>query len=47
MTYVTTPLHKSPYARGHEIINLVSPFLGHHYFKLSFFRCMPESREFF
>ena len=34
MTYMTTPQHKNPCPRGHEIYNFGRPFLGHHYYIL-------------
>ena len=34
MTYMTTPSHKNPCHRGHEIYNFGRPFLGHHYYIL-------------
>ena len=35
MTYMSTPLHKDPCPRGHEIYNFDKPFLGHHNFAFS------------
>ena len=31
---MTTPWHKNPCPRGHEIYNFGRPFLGHHYYIL-------------
>ena len=34
MTYMETPLHKTPYPGIHDICNFGRPFLGHHYYIL-------------
>ena len=36
MTYLATPLHKNPCPGGYIIYNFGGPFLGHHYYNLSF-----------
>ena len=33
-TYLSTPQHKNPFPRGHEIYKFGRPFLGYHYYKL-------------
>ena len=36
MTYMAMPYYKTPCPGGHEIYNFSRPFLGHHYFIVSF-----------
>ena len=36
ITYMVTALYKNPCPGGHEIYNFARPFLGHHYYTLSF-----------
>ena len=48
MTYMATPWHKNPCPGGHEIYNFGRPFLGHHYYTLSFYgSCMGVEKEIF
>ena len=43
---MVTPQHKNPYPGGHKIYNFLGrPFLGHHYYLLSFVWTIPRSRE--
>ena len=37
MTCMATPEHKNPFPRGHEIFKFSRPFLGYHYYILSWF----------
>ena len=45
LSYMITLLHKNPCPRGHDIYNFGRPFVGHHFYILSFFLSMPVSKE--
>ena len=48
MTYMVTPSQKTPCQEGHECYNFGRPFLGHHYYILSFSDlCLGEKKKIF